>query len=76
MFQKNEIQKNNNDEIKIIEISNDSIKKFFFCSNVIFFFISEYGWFLIILLIVFFGFKFQYYHPPQTFYSKTSKEWD
>jgi len=76
MFQKNEIHKNNNDEIKIIEISNETIKKFFFCSNVIFFFISEYGWFLIILLIIFFGFKFQYYHPPQTFYSKTSKEWN
>ena len=76
MLKNNGIQKNKNDEIKIIDISNELTKKYFFCSNVIYFFISEYGWFLIIIIIVFFGFKFQYYHPPQTFYSKDPKVWN
>ena len=52
-------------------------KKYFLLKNVIYFFISEYAWFLLIGLIIFISFKYPYYHPSQTFFSKTPKqEWN
>lgn len=82
MKEENEIQVDDNDnnlysiEINSVQKNNEQ-KDIFFCKNVVYFFISEYAWFLIILIIVLLGFVFPYYHPPQTFYSKTATEpWD
>ena len=49
-------------------------KNYFYCQNLLYFFISEYAWFLVICIIVFCSFKYQYYHPPGTYFSKTPKE--
>ena len=49
-------------------------KNVFLYKNVIYFFLSEYGWFLIFCIIIFLSFKYQYYHPPKTYISKSPKE--
>ena len=67
-------------EIQDISLDEKIVQKYFLeknvflCKNVIYFFISEYAWFLIIGLTVFLGFKYQYYHPPKTYISKSPKE--
>ena len=47
---------------------------FFSKRNVFYVFLSEFAWFLITGIISFFAFKYQYYHPPKTYFSKTPKE--
>ena len=78
MKEKKEISINQNISLKIsIPQKPNFEKKYFLCKNIFYFYISEYAWFLIICLIVFFNFKYQYYHPPQTYISKNPKvEWN
>lgn len=69
------IQDNHGSSVKVNNFQKYNFeKKYFLCKNVIFFFISEYAWLLVIALIIYLGFKYQYYHPAGTYYSKNSTE--
>ena len=58
-------------------ITNSNTINFLYIKQILYYLISTYGWLSIFGIIIYYGFKFPYYHPPQTFTSKIpSKPWN